>query len=137
MGCKKNIFNIPEMETETKSEDKWLQSLVLLFQACEPLTHDSRLTKEEFAERQRNIERHTFYCLHVKLAIEDGVEPLSWDDWSDKEKRFEVEGHAFKTIIERDRKQNTEKYPVFDCSQFENVGERLTDLVNNGLWKAR
>jgi hypothetical protein len=46
---------------ETKSEDKWLQSLVLLFQACEPLTHDSLLTKEEFAERQRNIERHTFY----------------------------------------------------------------------------
>jgi hypothetical protein len=70
-----------QMETDTASE-KWLQALALLFQACEPLTHDCILTKKEVMERDRSIGRHTFYCLHVKMAIEDGVEPLSWDEWN-------------------------------------------------------
>ncbi len=74
-----------------KVMEKWTQALALLFEACRPLTFDCRLTKEEVEARNSNIERHTFYCLHVKGAIEDGVEPLSWDEWSDKEKRFSVE----------------------------------------------
>jgi hypothetical protein len=75
---------------EQNNVDKWLQSLGLLFQACEPLTYDCIRDKKESDELYRNIERHVFYCLHVKLAIKDGVEPISWDSWSEKEKSFNV-----------------------------------------------
>ena len=64
------------------------------------MTFDSLLTKEEIEVRNANIERHTFYCLHVKGAIEDGVEPLSWDEWSIKEQRFVVD--AFTSITNKD-----------------------------------
>jgi len=77
-----------------KSIEKWTQALILLFEACRPLTFDCRLTKEQIDARNSNIERHTFYCLHVKGAIEDGVEPLSWDVWSDKAEHFSVNAIA-------------------------------------------
>ena len=83
-----------KMDMKSQNDDKWLKSLGLLFQACEPLTYDCLLTNEEVKEQQYDIEHHTFYCLHVKLAIEDGVEALSFDEWSAKEKDFLVTASA-------------------------------------------
>lgn len=86
--------------------EKWTQSLALLFEACRPLTFDCRLTKEEIEARNADIERHTFYCLHVQGAIEDGVEPLSWDEWSEKELSFNVEATAYSSKITKEEIQN-------------------------------
>lgn len=87
------------MQMKMATLEKWTQSLTLLFEACRPLTFDCILTKEEIEARNADIERHTFYCLHVQGAIEDGVEPLSWDDWSDKESRFNVEATMYSSKI--------------------------------------
>jgi hypothetical protein len=116
-----------QMETDTASE-KWLQALALLFQACEPLTHDCRFTKEEVKERDRSIERHTFYCLHVKMAIEDGVEPLSWDDWNDIEKRFKVEAQAFTKKVEE-----LVPTPKVDPINVQEFGNQLTKMFEGKL----
>jgi hypothetical protein len=75
---------------EQKNAMKWTQALNLLFEACRPLTFDCILTKEEIAVRDENVYNHVLYCEHVKVAIEDGVEPLSFDEWSDRAKRFDV-----------------------------------------------
>lgn len=72
------------------TNEKWITALGLLFLACKPITYDCILTKEEVKEQEDDISRHTFYCLHVKKAIEDGVEPLSWDEWSSKEASFVI-----------------------------------------------
>jgi hypothetical protein len=113
-------------QTDTASE-KWLQALALLFQACEPLTHDCILTKEEIRERERNIERGTFYCLHVKRAIEDGFEPLSWDEWNDTEKRFKVEAQAFTKKIEE------LVTPKLDPINIQEFGEQLSKMFEGKL----
>lgn len=76
--------------TSDVAHERWLQALGLLFIACEPLTHDCIRSKEEAEDLLSGIERHTFYCLHVKLAIEDGVEPVTWERWSGLEKKFTV-----------------------------------------------
>lgn len=75
---------------------EWMDSLTLLFRACEPLTDPCDYTQQQREAEVDNIERHTFYCLHVKLALQDGVRPLSWDEWSEKEKSFKVEARAVK-----------------------------------------
>lgn len=77
-------------------EDKFVQALGLLYLACEPLTYDCILTGEEIKARQDLIEHHTFYCKHVELAIQDGVEPLSFGEWSKKAKAFQVNATAYK-----------------------------------------
>lgn len=64
--------------------DKWKQSLSLLFIACEPLTHDSIRSKQEQKELEDNISHHTFYCLYVKECIEQGKDPLDFNSWSTK-----------------------------------------------------
>jgi hypothetical protein len=127
---------LPKRKTDTKTEqtetdtasEKWLQALALLFQACEPLTHDCMFTKEEVKERDRSIERHTFYCLHVKMAIEDGVEPLSWDDWNDIEKRFKVEAQAFTKKVEE-----LVPTPKVDPINVQEFGNQLTKMFEGKL----
>lgn len=109
-------------QTDTASE-RWFQALALLFQACEPLTHDCTLTPEEVEVRNRNIERHTFYCIHVKMAIEYGVEPLSWDDWNDTEKRFKVEAQTFERKVEE--LAPTSRLDPIDTQEF---GNQLTKM---------
>jgi len=69
---------------------EWLQSLALLYEACEQLLTFCLHTKEEEKAMRSEIERKTYYCTHVKLAIQDSEKSTSWDDWSDKESRFDV-----------------------------------------------
>lgn len=73
---------------------KWTQALTLLFEAARPLTFDCLRTKEESKTLDKDVFDHIIYCEHVKGAIEDGVEPLSWDDWSSKASKFEVNAVA-------------------------------------------
>lgn len=77
-----------------ESLEKWTQALTLLFEASRPLTFDCRRTKEEVKALDKSVFDHILYCEHVKGAIEDGVEPLSWDDWSSKAASFEVKAIA-------------------------------------------
>jgi hypothetical protein len=86
--------------------ERWTQALILLFEACEPLTFDCPLSKEEIEARNTDIKKHTFYCLHVKGAIKDGVEPLSWDEWSTKERSFTVETTAYSYKITKEEISN-------------------------------
>jgi hypothetical protein len=83
-----------ELKNQAKNLEKWTQALTLLFEACRPLTFDCENTKEEIQARDETIFNHILYCEHVKGAIEDGVEPLSWDVWSDKATRFSVQATA-------------------------------------------
>lgn len=73
---------------------RWTQALTLLFEAARPLTFDCMRTKEESKALDKAVFDHIIYCEHVKGAIEDGVEPLSWDDWSSKASKFEVNAVA-------------------------------------------
>lgn len=77
-----------------ESLEKWTQALTLLFEAARPLTFDCLRTQEEVKALDQSVFDHIIYCEHVKGAIEDGVEPLSWDDWSSKAANFEVEAFA-------------------------------------------
>jgi hypothetical protein len=73
--------------------NEWLQSLGLLFLACEPLVYDCLRTEEEQRELVSNIKAHTYYCYDVKKAIELGTKPKTWDEWNQRQKdlMFEVE----------------------------------------------
>lgn len=93
------------MKQKNQNLEKWTQALTLLFEACKPLTFDCILTKEEVQARDSNIERHTFYCEHVKGAIEDGVEPLSFDNWNAKATSFNVEAEVTKEDLDNNHFQ--------------------------------
>jgi len=104
-----------------KNLEKWTQALTLLFEACEPLTFDDDLTKEQLEARNSNIERYTFYCVHVKGAIEDGVEPLNWDEWSDREQSFMVEDlQQFANDLTQMFEVPKKSFMVEDLQQFAN-----------------
>lgn len=65
--------------------------------------------------------KRTFYCAHVKNCIEDGVEPLSWEDWLDTNKRMRFEGDAFTEKMEK-LEPTTKLEPI-------NIREFQDDLV--------
>lgn len=77
-----------------ESLEKWTQALTLLFETARPLTFDCMRTKEEAKALDKSVFDHILYCEHVKGAIEDGVEPLSWDDWSSKAASFKIKAFA-------------------------------------------
>jgi len=67
---------------------KWVQGLELLFEECESLTGpDPKFDQER-------IEHKAFYCLHVKLALQDGAEPCSYDEWNSKAESFDIKTDA-------------------------------------------
>jgi hypothetical protein len=69
----------------------WLQSLGLLFRACEPLTHDCLRTEDERKVLIKEIELNTYYCADVKEDMENGRRPKTWDEWNDMRKTYVVE----------------------------------------------
>jgi len=73
---------------DTKKNSKWINALELLFKECESLTEPTPRFDQD------KIEHNVFYCLHVKLAIQDGVEPCSFDEWSSKADVFDVNTNA-------------------------------------------
>ena len=79
------------MDTKTQ---KLLQALTLLYHKCEPLSWDFINTAEEAKKINDDIAYMTIYCTHVFGAIEDGIEPLSFDDWDSKADAFEVTAKA-------------------------------------------
>jgi hypothetical protein len=76
----------------------WQHSLVLLYQACEPLVFDCRRSKEERDELIRNITDHTYYCHCVKRDIDHGVKPDTWDEWCDENKAVEEQKASLESI---------------------------------------
>jgi hypothetical protein len=60
----------------------WLQSLGLLYKACEPLTFDCLRTEEEQSLLMKDITDHTYYCACVKRDVERGKKSESWDEWN-------------------------------------------------------
>jgi hypothetical protein len=81
---------------------KWLDALNLLFEACKPLTNPCDMNPEDREKTVNSIEHRAFYCLHVKLALQDGVQPLTFAAWSEKEKAFKVEAQAVKGRVDKD-----------------------------------
>ncbi|MCK9567671.1 hypothetical protein M0R72_01820 [Candidatus Pacearchaeota archaeon] len=69
----------------------WLQSLGLLFRACEPLTFDCRRSEKEQKALMQDIESHTYYCADVKEDMENERRPKTWDEWNDMRKTYVVE----------------------------------------------
>jgi hypothetical protein len=100
----------------------WIQSLGLLFQACEPLTYDCIRSKTEYAALVRNIERHAYYCADVKDAIDNGRLPKTWDEWNNRG-NVPVEG------VGKMVNEIGELEPI-DTRGFSNT---LTDIFNVGL----
>ena len=129
----------PELieETTDTANEKWLQALSILFQACQPLTYDCKLTADEVKDRSLKIEKRTFYCLHVKMAIEDGVEPLSWEEWSAKEEKFKVSakvvsiGRVGKTDEPKDGRRNLQ-VKTLDPIDMQKFSDDLTDMFDDG-----
>lgn len=113
--------------TDTANE-KWFHALDLLFKACQPLTYDSKLTAEEIKERSRNIEKHTFYCLHVKFAIEDGFEPLSWDEWSGREQHLQVSAKVTRIGRPGGGGGRSLEVKVLDPINIQEFSDDLTDM---------
>lgn len=74
---------VRKMDTND-SMNIWIQSLGLLFHACEPLTYDCDRTDEEQAALIRDIEKHAYYCQEVKDDIERGLMPETWDEWNNQ-----------------------------------------------------
>ena len=79
----------------------WLQSLGLLFQACEPLTYDCDRTDEEQAALISDIEKHTYYCSDVKAAIERCLKPETWDEWNNEDESVVEERNIALEPIDR------------------------------------
>lgn len=67
----------------------WLQSLGLLYKACEPLTYDLDLSSEDHKNLISDIERHAYYCSYVKDDMDKGILPKTWDDWASKKPEVE------------------------------------------------
>jgi hypothetical protein len=76
------------MAKEMDKNDIWIQSLGLLFVACEPLTYDCLRSKEENKILQDNISTHVYYCSSVKRDIGNGKVPKTWDQWIDSHNKF-------------------------------------------------
>lgn len=77
---------------------KWIDSLESLFNECKYLTSPIEPIGEKKKSIVSNIEKRTFYCLHVKMALENGAEPVSWEEWSKKEAAFDVSASAVKAV---------------------------------------
>ena len=60
----------------------WIQSLGVLFMACEQLTYDCYLSENEYKTLIKEIEHKTYYCADVKEDIENGRTPKTWDEWN-------------------------------------------------------
>lgn len=98
----------------SKSFDEiWIQSLALLFQACEPLTYDCLRSEEEHQELINNIEKHSCYCSDVKYNIERGKVPPTWDEWNNS--------HS----VENLEVENLEKIEPINIQEFSDI---LTSL---------
>jgi hypothetical protein len=81
----------------------WIQSLGLLFQACEPLAYDCIRTEEEQTSLIRDIKKHTYYCHDVRNDIEKCVRPKAWDEWNrDDDSVVEERGVAIEPIDRRE-----------------------------------
>jgi hypothetical protein len=68
----------------------WLQSLGLLYKACEPLTFDCLRTEEEQSLLMKDITDHAYYCSFVKYDVEKGKKPKTWDEWISGVEEFNV-----------------------------------------------
>ena len=75
-------------QTAPSQNEIWLQSLGLLFNACEPLTYDCMRTEEEQKELYKNIEHYTHYCAEVKRDIDSGKIPVTFDAWEEIQNEF-------------------------------------------------
>jgi hypothetical protein len=80
----------------------WQHSLVLLYQACEPLIFDCLRSEEEYAELIRNIIEHTYYCHCVKRDIDHGVHPDTYDEWCAENKAVEGNEASLETPNSRE-----------------------------------
>lgn len=89
------------MAKETDTNDIWVQSLGLLFIACEPLTYDCRRSEEESKDLYENISHHAYYCSCVKRDLERGIVPKTWDQWIDDQNKFKKLMDSDNKIVEK------------------------------------
>jgi len=92
MVTKMDMNNRKSVDLWLASTDIWLQSLGLLFRACDPLTYNCRRTREERASIIEDISNHTYYCQSVRDAIETDARPMTWDEWNELHQKDVVEG---------------------------------------------
>jgi hypothetical protein len=59
--------------TKEALDERWVQSLALLYQACEPLTYDCKWREEDLKKQRDEIREATFQCYFIKEAIEKEI----------------------------------------------------------------
>jgi len=122
------------------ADERWLQALGLLYQACEPLTHDCILYADDIKTQRENIAHQTFYCMHVKGAIEDGITPLSYDEWDNRAQAFEVNASvsvAPGMSVEPEPEPEPEQEEISEeQSRFIRVAKIAAQMVERGMISA-
>lgn len=59
--------------TREALDERWVQSLAMLYQACEPLTYDCDWSDEDLWKQQDEIREAAFRCYFVKEALENEI----------------------------------------------------------------